>query len=330
MEEEHPSRSMRLISSDGRDSMIKWFIRRFIPDYEKTTDLTVRKRYGILAGVIGIGCNLLLFSTKLAFGLISASIAVISDAFNNLSDMGASLVAIVGSKISGSEPDKEHPYGHGRFEYIASLIVSFIIISVGIELARNSVDKIINPVVVKPSLVLYIILGASVLVKLWMFSYNTTISKAINSKINKATALDSLNDVGVTMAVFASVFFGGKVSFPLDGIVGLVVAGLIFYTGVKIAVDMMNVLIGHGPQPKLAQRIESIVTSEPIVIGTHDLIVHDYGPGKQIASIHAEVDETMKLIEAHGAIDRMEKKVMEELGVDLVIHIDPVKPKKEK
>ncbi|HOI47531.1 MAG TPA: cation diffusion facilitator family transporter [Bacilli bacterium] len=304
--------------------MIKWIIKKTIPDYQNVTNKKVREHYGVLAGVLGILANFTLFAVKLVIGLIVNSIGVISDAFNNLSDMASSIVAVLGSKLSNKTPDEEHPYGHGRLEYIASLIVSMIIVIVGFELGKNSFDKIINPEVVVPSIALYIILGLAILLKLWMFSYNRYIAKKIKSKINKATSIDSLNDVFITSGVTIAIIIGQFTTLPVDGIMGMIIAIMIVWSGFSLVKDSASTLIGCAPDPKLVKKIEAIVTSHPMVIATHDIIVHDYGPGHSLASIHAEVSDQLSLIEAHRAVDEMEKKVLTDLGVDLVIHIDPV------
>ena len=300
-------------------------ISKTIKDHQNIKNKKVREQYGVLAGIVGIINNFILFAMKIVIGFLVGSIAVISDAFNNLSDMGSSMVAIAGSKLSNQAPDEEHPYGHGRLEYVAALIVSFIILTVGIELIRNSIDKIINPTAIEPTLALYVILGFSILIKLWMYSYNRYIAKLIGSIINQATALDSINDVFITSAVFGSIFIGQLIRFPIDGIIGIVIALMIMYTGFKVAKDTVSVLLGNAPDPKLVKKIEAIVKNNPVVLNTHDLIVHDYGPGKSLASIHVEVLENMKLVEAHRIVDLMEQKVLKDLGVDIVIHIDPVK-----
>ena len=305
--------------------MIKWMISKTIKDHQNIKNKKVREQYGVLAGIVGIINNFILFAMKIVIGFLVGSIAVISDAYNNLSDMGSSMVAIAGSKLSNQAPDEEHPYGHGRLEYVAALIVSFIILTVGIELIRNSIDKIINPTAIEPTLALYVILGFSILIKLWMYSYNRYIAKLIGSIINQATALDSINDVFITSAVFGSIFIGQLIRFPIDGIIGIVIALMIMYTGFKVAKDTVSVLLGNAPDPKLVKKIEAIVKNNPVVLNTHDLIVHDYGPGKSLASIHVEVLENMKLVEAHRIVDLMEQKVLKDLGVDIVIHIDPVK-----
>ncbi|WP_010244162.1 cation diffusion facilitator family transporter [Acetivibrio cellulolyticus] len=304
--------------------MIKLIIRRFIKNSEKVNDKEVRESYGILSGTLGIICNLFLFVLKLAIGLLINSIAVISDAFNNLSDMGTSVITIFGAKLSNRPPDKEHPHGHGRYEYIASLVVSFIIFAVGIELLRNSFNKIINPQEVVFQLTSMIILTSSVLVKVWMFSYNKYIGKAINSSIIRTTAFDSLNDVYATSAVIIGTIIGMFVSFPVDGIMGLGISGLIIYTGFNTAKDSVDLLLGALPDPELIERINTLVLGSKNIKGAHDLKIHDYGPGRISASIHAEVSDDANIVDIHSEIDKIELKVKEELGIEMVIHMDPV------
>jgi cation diffusion facilitator family transporter len=287
-------------------------------------DSTVRESYGILAGVIGVICNIFLFGVKLTIGLIMNSIAITSDAFNNLSDTGSSLVAIIGAKLSGRDADQEHPFGHGRFEYIASLIISFIIVLVGFELLKSSFDKIIHPEALGFNLVLMVILILSVFIKVWMYSYNRYIGKVINSGVNRATASDSLNDVIATSAVIITTLVGQFVDFPLDGIAGVIVSLLIMYTGFGVAKDTVNVLLGMSPSEELVERIHQLIDSNEHIVGSHDLKVHDYGPGRTIASIHAELSDQTDIVKAHSIIDALEKLIMAELCIDIVIHVDPI------
>ena len=303
--------------------MMLFLAKRFIKDYRNVTDKDVRESYGVLAGMLGIACNIFLFALKLTIGLVTNSIAVISDAFNNLSDTGSSVVAILGAKMSNRPPDKEHPYGHGRSEYIASLVVSFLIFAVGLELLRTSFDKLIHGGEAQFSLVSTIILAVSILVKLWMFSYNRYIASAINSSINRATAYDSLNDVAATGAVVAGTVLGRFTSFPVDAALGLAISCLIMYTGFSVAKDSIDSLLGSSPDPEIAERINSIVLEGKYIEGAHDLRVHDYGPGRALASIHAEVTDEASIVDIHWEIDRIEKRIEKELGVNMVIHVDP-------
>ena len=304
--------------------MIKILIKKFIKDYENVNDKKVREAYGILGGLLGVICNIVLFLIKLTIGLLLNSIAIISDAVNNLSDIGSSLVTIVGSKLSNRHPDKEHPFGHGRFEYISSLIVSFIIMIVGFELFKSSISKIIHPEKMHFSLLLTAILCLSILVKIWMYIYNQYLGKKINSSVLIAVSHDSLNDVIATSAVIFSTILGHFVNFPIDGIVGLIVSGLVIYTGFGIAKDTVGVLLGTPPTPELVDEISNIITSGEGIIGVHDLIVHDYGPGRVMASAHAEVPDDINIVKIHEVIDNTEQKIETELGIHIVIHMDPL------
>lgn len=306
--------------------MIKLIIKKFIKDYQNVSDKNIRESYGILSGVLGVICNLFLFFLKLTIGLFINSIAVISDAFNNLSDLGSSLITIFGAKISNRPADQDHPFGHGRFEYIASLVVSFIIFIVGLQLLRDSFEKIVNPQQVIFSPIAIIILTVSISVKIWMYSYNKYIGVAINSSINKATACDSFNDVIATSAVIAGTILGQFTSLPVDGLFGLAISILIIYTGFSIAKDSVNLILGPAPDPELISRINELVICKNIT-GAHDLKIHDYGPGQITASIHAEVSACDSIVEIHSTIDEIEQKIERELGINIVIHMDPIDDK---
>ncbi|MGA8941186.1 MAG: cation diffusion facilitator family transporter [Thermoactinomyces sp.] len=303
--------------------MIKFLIKKFVKDYQQVNDKHVRKSYGILSGVIGIICNLFLFAIKIVTGFMMNSIAVISDAFNNLTDSGSSVITILGASLSNRPPDKEHPYGHGRYEYIASLAVSFIIFAVGLELLSSSFKKIINPEPVHLSPISVSILIVSVLIKLWMYSYNRYIGKMINSSMNMATAKDSLNDVIATAGVLTGTVIGLYVDFPIDGVLGLLIALLIVYTGFVTARDSVNLLLGPSPDPEILDEIKALISECNTIKSFHDLKIHDYGPGKKIASLHAVVPPDLSIPDAHKAIHDMEQKIKKELGIELVIHMDP-------
>jgi len=310
--------------------MIKLLIRWFIPQYTDTDDKDVREKYGILAGVLGIICNLFLFILKLCLGIFMNSIAVISDAFNNLSDCGSSLIAIIAARVSNRPPDLEHPYGHGRIEYISSLVVSFLIILVGFELLKSSFEKIIHPEEVLFSWYFLIFLLLSIAIKIWMFSYNRYIGQTINSGINKANAYDSLSDALATSAVVVSTLIGAYFHLAIDGYVGLLISLFILYTGYKVAKETVNILLGASPKTELAQKIKDLVNQGMYIVGTHDLKVHDYGPGRTIASIHAEILDTVNIVDAHMIIDDLERRISEELNINIVIHIDPITTDTEK
>lgn len=304
--------------------MIKLLVRKFIPDFENVSDTKVREKYGVLGGILGIICNFILFVLKLTVGTLMNSISITSDAFNNLSDTASSLIVIFGTKLSNMRPDEEHPFGHGRIEYISSLIVSFIIMLVGFELLKSSVTKIFSPDPISFSLPLTIILAASVLIKLWMASYNRYLSSKIGSGVLRAAALDSLVDAVSTSIVVISIIVGRFVSFPLDAVMGMVFSALVMYSGFGIAKDTVDVLLGTAPDMETVDKITEKIMQAEGVVGVHDLIVHDYGPGRKMASVHAEVPDTADIVKTHELIDALEQEISNELGIHTVIHMDPI------
>ena len=304
--------------------MIKFLIRHFIKNYEQTENYKVRESYGVLGGLLGVICNLFLFALKITIGLIMNSIAIISDAFNNLSDSGSSIVSIIGAKMSARRPDKEHPFGHGRIEYIASFIVSIIIILVGFELLRNSFMKVLHPQSIVYQPVLLVVLFCSILVKIWMFSYNRYMAEQIHSSMMRATAVDSMNDVIATGAVILSIVFSRFTSLPMDGIMGLLVSVLVLRSGLGIAKDTISDLLGNPPDPQIVSKINEVVLSGDGIVGTHDLIVHDYGPGRMMASVHAEVPDDIDVVKIHEEINAIEQRIAKEMGIHTVIHMDPI------
>lgn len=308
--------------------MIKLIIRRFVSKDLNETD--TRERIIGLSGVLGILCNTLIFSFKLMLGFMINSIAIISDAFNNLSDIGSSMVSIVTAKLSNLPPDDEHPHGHGRYEYIGSLIVAFIIGTVGFELLKQSYNKVIHPSPVLFSVWVLVILAINILIKLWMYSYNMHIYKQINSNINKATALDSLSDIIGTSLIMVAMVIGVYTTLPIDGVMGIIIACIIMYTGYNVAKETVSMLIGSIPDIEVQNQIQSIVNNGDYVIESHDLKIHDYGPGRVSASIHVEVPDFVNIVDAHSSIDRLEKDIKEKTSVDITIHIDPISTNKEK
>lgn len=304
--------------------MTKLLIRKWIKNYTQVKDKKVREQYGILSGVLGILCNLLLFAVKLVIGMSMQSIAIISDAMNNLSDLGSCFVTVIGVKMSNRLPDKEHPFGHGRIEYLSSLIVSIVIMLVGFELFKGAFTKILHPAEIQFQPVLMIILAVSLLVKFWMFRYNRYIGDAIDSGLQRAAAADSLNDVWATSAVIAATLIGHFTGLRVDGYIGLAVSLLVLYTGFQIARQTVDLLLGQSPDPETVAEIERVVLAGDGVVGVHDLIVHDYGPGRVLASLHAEVPDTIDIVRIHEVIDQLETQVFENLGIHLVIHMDPI------
>lgn len=305
--------------------MTRLLMRLFLKNSDNKNEDGKRVEYAVFAGVLGIVCNLLLFVLKFIVGYAASSIAVISDAFNNLSDMGTSAVSVIGAKLSGKRPDKEHPFGHGRMEYIASLIISFIIIMVGVELLKGSAEKIFTAEAAAISPTLLTVLCVSIPIKLWMFMFNGYLARTANISMLAAAARDSINDVIATGAVIFSAIVGYFFDFPqLDGLVGLAVSGFIIYSGFGISRDMIDVLLGSAPSRSLLENIKAFVLAAPEVTGLHDLEVHDYGPGRIMASVHAEVPSDCDIVEIHEVIDGLEKRIERELGVRTVVHLDPI------
>lgn len=304
--------------------MVNFLIRRFIPSYENTENSVVRKKYGVLIGIVGIICNLILFIIKFFSGLVLNSVAVMSDAFNNFSDMGSSAISIFSAVLSSKAPDRDHPFGHGRIEYVSSLIISFIIFLVGFELFKSSVEKILHPEEILLNIPVLVLLTLSSLVKLWMYFANKYVGKKISSPAAAATATDCINDTISTLAVILATVIGIITDVPLDGYIGLFVSLLILKGGLKSASDTVGVLLGKAPDGELVKKLEEIITSYDGVFGIHDLIVHDYGPGRIFASVHAEVPESAPAMRSHEIIDKIETDVLENMGIELVIHMDPI------
>lgn len=304
--------------------MVDFLVKKFVRDSERPDDPKVRTAYGILSSVVGIICNVLLFAAKFVIGLILGSMAVTADAFNNLSDAASSVISFVGVKMAEKPADKDHPFGHGRMEYISALIVSFIVIEVGITFLQSSVEKIQNPEALTFGWVPFAILVLSVGVKLWMSVFNRKLGKRIDSKVMLATAADALGDVITTSATIVSILVCAFTGVNIDGIVGIAVSLIVIWSGISIARDTLAPLIGQGADPKLCGEIKRMVESYDGIVGTHDLIVHNYGPNRSMASIHAEVPRDVDIEVSHEVIDRAEREVSKKLGIFLVIHMDPV------
>ena len=305
-------------------------VRLFIKDCDNVTDPAVRERYGILSGAVGIVLNLLLSAGKLFAGLMTGSISITADAFNNLSDAGSSVVTLVGFKLAGQKADDGHPFGHGRMEYLAGLLVSLMILLVGVELGRSSIGKILRPEAVDFSLVSTGILAASILVKLWMGQFNRGLGRKIGSAAMAATAADSLSDAVATAAVLAGTLVNRFAHVNIDGWVGLAVAVFILRSGWGAAKDTINPLLGESPDPELVKQLRELVLSHPQVVGMHDLIIHDYGPGRRLCSFHAEVPQDADILDAHDAIDHIEREIKEKFGIETTVHMDPIATADEK
>lgn len=304
--------------------MTEFLVRRFVKDYQDTEKVAVRTRYGLMASVVGICCNVLLFAAKLLTGMFLNSISVMADAFNNLSDAASSIIGFVGVKLAEKPADADHPFGHGRMEYIAAFVVAFLVIQVGFSLFKTSVGKILHPEELSFSLVSVGILLLSVGVKLWMSLFNRKLGNRIHSTVMLATAADSLGDAGATLATIFSIAVFGIFGVNIDGIVGLIVSVLVLIAGVNIAKDTLAPLLGEAIDPEIYRQITEFVESYDGIVGSHDLIVHNYGPSRSMASIHAEVPSEVNIEVSHEIVDRIEKEAGEKLGVFLVIHMDPV------
>lgn len=304
--------------------MIEFLVRRFVRDSDQTGDPAVRKGYGILAGGTGLVLNLLLFVGKLLAGAASRSIAITADAVNNLSDAGSSVVTLLGFKLAAQAPDRDHPFGHGRMEYVSGLVVSMIILLMGVELGKTSVEKIFHPQPVDFSPAVAAVLCASILVKLYMVYYNRSVGKKISSAAMAATAADSLSDCLATGAVLLGTLAGHFWNLHIDGWCGAAVAAFILWSGFRAAKGTIDPLLGQPPSPEFVERVRELVRARPEVIGMHDLIVHDYGPGRRILSLHAEVPASGDILELHDVVDSLERQLGEELGCLATIHMDPV------
>ena len=309
--------------------MTDFLVNKFIKDSTNIESTEVRTRYGMLTSVVGIFCNVLLFSVKLTIGLILSSLAVTADAFNNLSDAASSIISFIGVKMAGKPADAEHPFGHGRIEYIAALIVSFLVIEVGFTFFKSSISKILHPEEISFDLVPFVILILSILVKLWMAFFNNKLGKRIDSKVMLATAADSLGDVITTSATVLSIIICHFTSINVDAIAGLIVSAIVIWSGISIAKDTLEPLIGERVPAELYQKITDIVESYDGIVGTHDLIVHNYGPNRSMATIHAEVPNDINIVVSHEIIDKIERDVKKDLNILLVIHMDPVEMRDE-
>ena len=304
--------------------MIEFLIRRFVPDWQQVQRTDVRERYGTLAAAVGILSNIFLCIIKGLIGLFSGSIAVTADAVNNLSDAGSSVITLLAFKIAGKPADEEHPYGHARMEYISGMAVSFIIILLGLELMGSSFEKILHPEEVGVSALTYLVLIVSIAVKLWQGMFNRSLGKRISSEVLQATAADSLNDVFSTGAVLLSTLVYQFTAIPIDGWVGMLVAIFITVSGVKLIMETGSPLLGQAPDPQMVQELEEKITAYDGVIGIHDLQVHNYGPGRVFATVHAEVPANRDILVSHDIIDNIEREVGHEMNLNLVIHMDPV------
>ena len=304
--------------------MLEALLRRFIPHYQDTHDPIVRERYGLLAGGVGLGLNLLLFAVKLLAGILTGAISVTADAFNNLSDAAGSAVTLAGFKLASQKADERHPFGHGRIEYLAGLGVSLLILLVGVELGRGSLEKIFHPEPAVLGPLAVGLLGLSILVKLWMGWFYGEMGRRAQSTALAAAAADARSDVLATSAVLAGLAASHFLRIQLDGWLGIFVAVLILRTGWSAARDTLDPLLGTPPDPDTVADIEALILSNPGILGVHDLIIHDYGPGRWMMSVHAEVPADGSLVALHDVIDRVERELEARFGLEAVIHMDPV------
>ena len=303
--------------------MISLLARLFLKT-EGRDEAALRKEYGILCGAVGIALNVLLFAGKFFAGTLSGSIAITADAFNNLSDAGSSFVTLLGFQLAGQKPDSDHPFGHGRIEYLSGLAVSMLILLMGFELAKSSLDKILHPAPVDSSWLVIAILCVSIAVKLYMSFYNRSLGKKLNAPAMLATAADSLSDSVATTAVLIATLVGRVSGLMIDGWCGILVAAFILWSGFNAAKDTINPLLGTPPTHEFVDQIKHLVMAHPAIIGIHDLIVHDYGPGRVMISLHAEVSASENVLELHDEIDNVESELREKLGCEAVIHMDPI------
>ena len=307
--------------------MTEFLVRRFVKNYEHTETVAVRTAYGVLASMVGIFCNVFLFLVKGAIGIVLHSISVTADAFNNLSDAGSSIIGLVGVKMAEKPADEEHPFGHGRIEYIAALIVAFIVLEVGFTFLKDAIGKIRQPEILKFNTVSVVILMFSIGVKIWLAFFNRKLGKKINSKVMMATAADAMGGVGTTTATILSVLFFRVTGINIDGFVGIGVALVVMWAGVGIAKDTLEPLIGEAVPQETCDEITKFVESYDGIVGTHDLLVHNYGPGRSMASIHAEVPNDVNIEVSHEVIDKIERDARKYLGTYLLIHMDPIETK---
>lgn len=304
--------------------MITFLARLFIKDYHNTTSPKVRQAYGILCGAVGIGLNILLFIGKFLAGILSGSIAITADAVNNLSDAGSSFITLIGFKMAGQKPDSEHPFGHGRIEYLSGLFVAAAVLIMAFELVKTSVEKILHPEKVECTPLILVILAASIFVKLYMAYYNKRLGKKLDSAAMSATATDSFSDMVSTTFVLIVTLSSLFTDFNLDGWCGILVGIFIFYTGINAMKETVNPLLGQPPTKELVRQIKEIVNAHPSVLGIHDLLVHDYGPGHLIISLHVEVPAKGDILKIHDEIDNIERELKQRLNCTATIHMDPV------
>lgn len=301
-----------------------FLVKSFVKNNEDTKNPKVRNSYGTLGGVIGIIINFILFVIKFSVGMLVGSIAISADAFNNLSDAASSIITIIGFKMSNKPADAEHPFGHGRIEYLSALLVAFMVMLVGVQFVKSSIERIMNPEVITFELIPFILLLISIGFKVWLSTFNRFIGNKINSSALKAAATDALGDVFTSSTVVISFLLAKFTSLPIDGYIGIFVALAILYAGFGLVRETLNPLLGEAPDPELVNELYEKVLAYPLISGVHDLIVHNYGPGRIIASLHAEIPADVDIMEIHNVIDKAEREISTDLNLHLVIHMDPI------
>lgn len=304
--------------------MTDFLVKLFVKDYKNIEDGQVREAYGIFAGIVGIGANVLLFAVKAFIGVLAGSIAVLADAFNNMTDAVSSIISLIGAKLANRPPDDEHPFGHGRYEYIAAFIVAFLVVQVGFSCAKSAFGKILHPETLNFNMMALVILILSVGIKIWLGLFNRKLGRRIHSTVMMATAADAMGDVLTTAATIVSLVIFRIFDLNIDGMIGFVVALVVIWAGINIAKDTLKPLLGEAGDPKVVREIKSLVESYDGILGSHDMIIHNYGPTHSMATLHAEVSNTSGMEEAHELIDRIEREVTKKTGVFLVLHMDPI------
>ena len=302
----------------------EFLIKKFIINYQNIEEEKTRNAYVYLASIVGILCNLILSIIKISVGFISGSVSITADGFNNLSDMASSIITMVGIKLANRPADKEHPFGHGRMEYLSALVVSFMVMLVGVQFVKTSFERILNPVAVSFEIIPFILLLISLLIKLWLSRFNKYMGLKINSTALKAASVDALGDVFTSSCVLISFLAAKFTALPIDGYVGLIVSAAILYAGYSLIKDTISPLLGEAPDEELVKKIKQGVLSYDNIIGVHDLIIHNYGVGKCMASIHAEIPSNIDLVTIHEIIDSAEREISQKLNIYLVIHMDPM------
>ena len=310
--------------------MTEFLVKYFVKDYESVERVSVRTAYGVMASVVGIICNVLLFGVKVAVGMFLHSISVMADGFNNLADAGSSVISFMGVRMASKPADEEHPFGHGRMEYIAALVVAFLVIEVGFSFFKDAIAKIREPQMLKFQFASVVVLLISIGVKLWLGLFNQKLGERIGSKVMMAVFADSMSDVVATASTILSIVVFGITGWNIDGFVGLGVALVVMWSGIGIVKDTLEPLLGEATSAEDYQKIRAFVEKNQGIVGTHDLIVHNYGPGRSMASIHAEVPNNVDIEASHEIIDRIERDAKKELGIFLVVHMDPIEMENER